>query len=164
MTRQTSEDKEAEAQPDNLNTFGDRLALAINRAGGATIVAKQIGVSSSVLRKWKAGRSDPSRSKLVGIARVSKVPLEWLATGEGSPDGLSVGYRQEASPRDLELVEAVSRAAFEELDSRSIRLSPAAKARLIKFLFKHFSAHWDEPFDETVKSLVDLLAAQDSGE
>jgi phage repressor protein C with HTH and peptisase S24 domain len=69
------------------HTFGERVSVAIQRAGGATEMAIKGGFSPSVLRKWRSEQSDPSRKHVVKLAQFGGVSLEWLATGKGSPDG-----------------------------------------------------------------------------
>ena len=49
-------------------------------------MARDTGISEGVLRKYLAGKSDPSRARLVELAKAGSVALEWLATGEGQMD------------------------------------------------------------------------------
>ncbi|HCF58081.1 MAG TPA: hypothetical protein DFS52_08825 [Myxococcales bacterium] len=60
------------------------MADAARVAGGAQALAERVGVSRRMIGEYMAGRSDPSRERLVKIADASGVSLEWLAAGRGS--------------------------------------------------------------------------------
>lgn len=45
--------------------------------------ARSADIDDKSLRQYIAGKTDPSRSALLGIARAGNVTLQWLATGEG---------------------------------------------------------------------------------
>ncbi|WP_165495671.1 helix-turn-helix domain-containing protein [Marinobacter halodurans] len=161
MTRQTSHDKDVNVQPDKVDAFGERVEVAIERAGGTTKMARMAGVSTSVLSKWRRGESDPSRSRLVKMARAASVSIEWLATGEGSLDHVAgVQPQRAAGPQemDLELLENVARAAFQELERRDINLAPDGLARLVRVLYRHFASKGDQPDHDTVSNIIDLAA------
>lgn len=83
MTRQNS--GEIYVRPDDsmIEDFAGRMNISIKRAGGATLMAEKAGVSTSVLRKWRAGESDPTRINLIRMAQAANVSLAWLAAGEG---------------------------------------------------------------------------------
>lgn len=161
MTRQTSGNQKVNVQAAKVDAFGERMAVAIQRAGGATRMAEKAGVSGSVLRKWRAGHSDPSRTHLVNMARAAGVSLEWLATGEGDPDqGAGARPQGGAGPteEDLELLESVARASFDELQRRGLHLEPAAQARLVRVLYRHFASKGEQPDHDTVSNIIDLAA------
>lgn len=82
--------------------WGARVHRLAADMGGVAALAKLVGVSPTMVRKWQSG-ADTSRSTLVELARVTDVRLEWLATGRGEMRGgphLSEGY-----PRALEVIE-----------------------------------------------------------
>ncbi len=83
MTRQTSDKDNVNDPQEKIDAFSKRMDVAIRRAGGATLMAGKAGVSGSVLRKWRAGQSEPSLSRLVSMANAAGVSVQWLATGEG---------------------------------------------------------------------------------
>ncbi|WP_395672016.1 helix-turn-helix domain-containing protein [Inquilinus sp.] len=68
---------------DDDDGFRDRMNVAIEMAGGITALARTSGLSDGVLQKYRKGGSDPSRSRLIAIAKASGLSLRWLATGEG---------------------------------------------------------------------------------
>ena len=64
--------------------FKDRINVLSDRLGGSSQLARLSGVSESVVRKWKAGTSEPTLSRLKAIAEAGGVSVQWLATGEES--------------------------------------------------------------------------------
>ena len=74
------------SQPDALGRtegFSDRVLMLAQNVGGIMELAKRSNLSHQVVRKYVRGVSDPSRERLVALARAGNVQLEWLATGEG---------------------------------------------------------------------------------
>ena len=63
--------------------FVARLNEAIRSFGSANGLANAAGVSEGALRKWATGTSEPTRDRLVAIARAAAVNVAWLATGNG---------------------------------------------------------------------------------
>lgn len=161
MTRQTSANDQVKVEAGKVDAFGERVAVAINRVGGSTKMAKIAGVSTSVLSKWRRNESDPSRTRLVKMARAAGVSVEWLATGEGEPQGDEQAPGEPAggpSEEDLDLLEEVAAAAFSELQARDIRLVPAAQARLVRVLYRHFATKHERPDHDTISNIIDLAA------
>lgn len=64
-------------------SFLDRLKLAATRAGGPDALAKLSKVPRRTLGNYLAGRNEPKRPQLIGIAQASKLSLQWLAVGTG---------------------------------------------------------------------------------
>lgn len=84
-TRRTRKSSpEDPASPAGMSTFSLRIAHLIRSAGSASEFARRCGVSESVVRKWRDGLSDPSRTYLERIARRAGVSVEWLVTGQGA--------------------------------------------------------------------------------
>ncbi|WP_108125780.1 helix-turn-helix domain-containing protein [Saccharospirillum mangrovi] len=83
MKDRTSTDHKTQAADATAMAFAERLIIAVERAGGATAMSKQAGVSSSVLRKWRTGQSEPNRKHLLQLAEAAQVSVGWLAAGEG---------------------------------------------------------------------------------
>ena len=63
--------------------FSERVMMLAQNVGGIMELARRADLSHQVVRKYVRGVSDPSRQRLVALARAGKVRLEWLATGEG---------------------------------------------------------------------------------
>ena len=66
--------------------FVARLRETIKSFGSANSLANTAGVSEGALRKWASGVSEPTRDRLVAIARAAGVNVSWLATGSGARD------------------------------------------------------------------------------
>lgn len=127
--------------PSNSDGFASRMNVVIGLVGNASRLARMADVSESVVRKWRDGKSEPSRLHLVAISRAAGISINWLATGEGPMrPGVVVGAGVEnenyrASPvgpgisRDI--IQAVVEALEELLAERYASLSPANKAELV---------------------------------
>jgi hypothetical protein len=95
------------------------------------------------------------------MAQVAGVSLHWLATGEGDPDQDAASRpQQNAAPADmdLDLLERVAQATFEDLETRGLQLEPAAQARLVRVLYRHFASRKEQPDHDTVSNIIDLAA------
>jgi len=59
--------------------FGDKLRVARALANKSLRdVGAEIGVSAMAISKWEAGRATPESSKLVAIAKLYDVSLDWI--------------------------------------------------------------------------------------
>lgn len=69
------------------SAFVQRLRLILTQWPSADRLARTMGVSPSAFRKWLKGEAEPSRERLIALARATNVRLAWLAEGEGpEPD------------------------------------------------------------------------------
>jgi len=89
MTQQNFTGDQVKVDALNIDAFRERISVAIDRAGGATSMSQKAGVSSSVLRKWRSGQSEPSRTNLIKMAIAADVSVEWLVAGEGGLEATS---------------------------------------------------------------------------
>jgi phage repressor protein C with HTH and peptisase S24 domain len=64
--------------------FPKRMTMIIHNLGGLKKAAEQTGLSTSILSQYSNGKSEPSRQRLLQIARAAKVDLLWFATGDVS--------------------------------------------------------------------------------
>lgn len=159
MTRQTSQTEDVNVQPGKVDAFGERISLAIKRAGGAKKLADMTGMSTSVLRSWRAEKSDPSRTSLIKVARAAGVSVEWLATGEGGPDqGAAAPTGLGAPDTSLDALEEVVEKVLALLDQRRPELSAKARARIVRLVYE-FSIRQEKPLDEASLNNVIELAA-----
>jgi phage repressor protein C with HTH and peptisase S24 domain len=74
-----------------------RLQTILAQWPSADRLARSMGVSPSAFRKWLKGEAEPSRERLVALARTSGVSVAWLAEGEGPEpnfEASSPGRRQ----------------------------------------------------------------------
>lgn len=76
------ENVRSDAPNADTKSLSDRLARAIEAAGGQLAVARLAGVSTKTLSRYKAG-APPKHSTLAAIAKATNVHLDWLATGRG---------------------------------------------------------------------------------
>ena len=68
--------------PEKL-AFVERLQTILTHWPSADRLARSMGVSPSAFRKWLKGEAEPSRERLVALARTAGVGVAWLADGEG---------------------------------------------------------------------------------
>ena len=83
--------------------FVERLQTILMHWPSADRLARSMGVSPSAFRKWLKGEAEPSRERLVALARTAGVGVAWLAEG-GGPEPLfqsAAGGRQRPGVRDL---------------------------------------------------------------
>jgi len=67
----------------DLEGFVDRLRVIAEPLGGPYALIKKAGFSPGATHKWLSGKSEPGLYKIVAVAKVADVRLEWLATGQG---------------------------------------------------------------------------------
>src|ERR1700712_3092588 len=63
--------------------FVERLQTILAHWPSADRLARAMGVSPSAFRKWLKGEAEPSRERLVALARAAGGGVAWLAEGEG---------------------------------------------------------------------------------
>ncbi|HET7268334.1 MAG TPA: helix-turn-helix transcriptional regulator [Oleiagrimonas sp.] len=63
--------------------FMARIRVLIKTYGGVSHIAQVCGFSEGVVRSWRDGRSDPSRTRCLALAHGLNVSLLWLMTGNG---------------------------------------------------------------------------------
>ena len=78
--------------------FRQRVALIAKLVGGPIELARFSKMSRPAIDKYTAGTADPSRARLVALARAAGVSVAWLATGEG-PMALDT-HRHDATAED----------------------------------------------------------------
>jgi phage repressor protein C with HTH and peptisase S24 domain len=66
------------------SAFVERLKTILRHWPSADRLARAAGVSPSAFRKWLRGEAEPSRERLVALARATGVGIAWLAGGEGA--------------------------------------------------------------------------------
>src|ERR1700742_5269400 len=83
-------DKSAEIASETVRGIGaekaafvERLKTILAHWPSADGLARSMGVSPSAFRKWLKGEAEPSRERLVALARAAGVGVAWLAEGEG---------------------------------------------------------------------------------
>jgi len=121
------------------NHDGGFPARLLQLVGDSSIrgFARRAGVSDTFLRQCLAGRTEPTRTKLILLARAGGCSVEWLATGNlsgGGPDGIQVAERPPGCI-DIELLRMIIETVDEVLDENGHSLPAARKALLISGLY-----------------------------
>ena len=63
-----------------MENFGKRLKDLRTDVGlGQVALAKALGVGKSIISDWELGKSEPTLSKLITIAKYFKVSIDYLA-------------------------------------------------------------------------------------
>ena len=155
MARHDLEASKNLSKEERVDAFGMRMNIAIKRAGGVTVMSEKAGVSTSVLRKWRAGQSEPTLSSLVSMARAADLSVEWLATGEGTPEaGPTAGERR----IDLEVLEDVIIRTRRISEHKGMVLKPEAEARIIRLVYE-FSMRQGQPMDDSsLNNIIELTS------
>lgn len=63
--------------------FVARLRELVTRAGSASALVREAGISSSGFQKYLSG-AEPTRRVLIALAKAADVRLDWLMTGSGA--------------------------------------------------------------------------------
>lgn len=82
----------------SIELFSDRIIHLTEMHGGASNLARLSGVSESVVRKWKDGKSEPTRDKLEALSKAAGVNIQWLVLGTGPKQGVQIGAAYSAGP------------------------------------------------------------------
>lgn len=113
--------------------------------------ARKAGVSDTFLRQCLAGRTEPTRTKLLALARAGETTVEWLATGGGNRH---VAAEPGTNPGlDRSLLESVIAAVEQVLGETGCSLSADRKALLVTVLYEMHTGHERSPItrDEVLK-------------
>jgi phage repressor protein C with HTH and peptisase S24 domain len=76
---------------DDHAAFAERLRIVGKNVGSLSALARKTGVSDSTIHLWLRG-SEPSREKLIALAKAGNVNVEWLISGQGPMSGPGEGY------------------------------------------------------------------------
>jgi phage repressor protein C with HTH and peptisase S24 domain len=76
--------------------FAARVQELIDHVGSLERLSDISGVSTRMIQRYKNKTADPSRERLVALARAGRVSLEWLATGGGAMEARA--FEAEAPP------------------------------------------------------------------
>lgn len=140
---------------DDPDAFPDRLATLIGKLS-VRAFARKAGVSDTFLRQCLAGRTEPTRTKLLAIARAGSASVEWLATGRGPMRDTDVVRSGNPGPAiDGELLARVIEVTEDVLRESARTLTPAQKAGLIGAAYEmHDQAERRPVARETIVRLV----------
>lgn len=161
MTRQNSKHPHVNVEGQNTDAFASRMNVAIKHADGATRMAEKIGVSTSVLRKWRAGHSEPTMSNLINMAAAGDVDLAWLMTGEGSQEGTGQQLGQPAP--DLDMLEEVISKTERMFKSRRASVTPEARAKVIRLIYEYCLRQGHQMDEASLNNVIELAAYRAAG-
>lgn len=122
---------------DATGGFPTRLANVIGKRSVRSF-ARSAGVSDTFLRQCLAGRTEPTRTKLIAIARAGDTTVEWLATGRG-PHGFAAEPERTPAPSlNRPLLESIIEVTESVLEESDHSLTPAKKAHLVSALYEMY--------------------------
>lgn len=133
-------------------SIGDRLR-ALRSERGLTLqqVAKAAEVAVSSVSGWESNQAAPRAESLGKLVAALGLDLEALILG---------GPPRQARTFDWDLLFLIEATLDNWAEGRGVMLSPAQRHQLIPQLYRLvISARSDERRDETVRSLLDLVAA-----
>lgn len=150
--------------------FTERVEYLIKVSGSASALAQKSGVSDATVRKWRDGKSDPSRSNLITLARVSGVSIAWLVAGEGpmvlqpqqslepAPQAPVLGQSGDGSlaKTDKELLQRIMLGIEEGLEATGHRVPADKKVELAFALYEIFSKSEAAPDTATILPFLKL--------
>jgi transcriptional regulator with XRE-family HTH domain len=133
---------------DDKIEFSKRIKKIIELSGSAEKLAYISGMSSRVIGQYQAGKSDPSRTKLIALANAANVNIEWLTTGKGP---MFIGDREKINVNLLECFLKI----YDDYEKKLGKpIAFEEKAWSIGVLFDFYSSRDIE--DETVRSLMQI--------
>lgn len=150
----------AKETSNGIASFPQRLRESME---GKTIrgLARECGLSESVLRSYLRGDTFPSLDRLVAIAIAAGVSETWLATGEGHKgrDGAAVAREPHSNygMLDKKLIGDIIEEVESCLQDVPARLSPAKKRELIMTVYD-ISSHDGNIDPDTVRRLIKLAS------
>lgn len=110
--------------------IGSRIASLIPEGESQNAFARRCGIGETTLRKYLDG-AQPSTDRLVAMADMAGVSIEWLAAGRGSRSRLGDRGADGAPLSDRARLATAVRAVEEGLDAIGKKMLPAKKAELI---------------------------------
>ena len=140
--------------------FKERMTFCSRQAKSVSALAKKAGISQSGIRRYFSG-GEPTRPHLVALASAAGVSLNWLATGEGNPNLQGEAFGQQPvetwQEMDIDLLEKVACATFEDLQRCELFLDPAEQALLLRVLYHHFASKGQPLEREILRNIIDLI-------
>ena len=145
------------------DTFPTRLAGVIGDMS-VRAFSRKAGVSDTYLRQCLAGRTEPTRTKLLAIARAGDVSVEWLATGAAPvpghalPDTVLIKPQPGAVDRDL--LERIILITEDVLGESDTPLAAPRRARLMAAVYDMYQGADERPIQrETILKLISRVTA-----
>ncbi|WBM40129.1 hypothetical protein M2J83_10040 [Alcaligenes faecalis] len=111
-------------------------------------------MSTSVLRSWRSGNSDPSRSSLVKMAQASNLSVSWLASGEGNPSP----SEPSSTLVDLDILEEIIAKTQQLFQGQDVNLKPEAEARIIRLVYEFYLRQGQQMDEASLNNLIELAS------
>ncbi len=150
MTGQPSEDADVNVTGFNLDAFAARLGDAMGSITPYSM-EKKTGIAQSLVRKYLAAQSVPGLDKVVAMAKVAGVTVQWLATGKEIPP---LGQPQ----IDYDKLEEVMTKTLRLFQDRGVTLKPEAQARIIRLLYEYVQRQGKEMDEASLNNVIELAA------
>lgn len=156
----------------NRKRFAERFDQVVSRYKSASEVARLVGVSESVVRKWRTGVSEPTRENIERIVRELGVSLEWLVMGtepnhardhpagyhaEAAPQAAAAGKLDDRDAFDPELLRSVVRAMQQYEEDYGKTIKTAERPDLTVLLYQVASRLADHSEHAVARTVIDIL-------
>jgi transcriptional regulator with XRE-family HTH domain len=136
----------------NNLSFTDRIQKIIKLVGSAEKLANNSRMSGRVIGQYLAGKTDPTRKKLIALSEAANVNIEWLATGVGP---MRKGERARFS---FELLTVIIEGLDDLESALGKKLTYAQKAQIICYNYD-ISSEDDLALDQTKTLIKDTIKA-----
>ncbi len=114
------------------SSFAARMLETAKLAGNASRLAAACGISRRAVGDYLSGKAEPTRPRLVAMAKAGGVSVEWLATGEG-PMRSQFAPSLSTSPINMEILKDAVIAVDEYISEQNLVIHPRIKASLISY-------------------------------
>jgi len=128
------------------NALSERIRTIVKKAGSIEKLAKAANISKGVIQQYLSGASDPGRKKMIALANVGGVTIEWLATGKGIRERL---------PLNIGVLRNVMEEVERILATHGLDVQPSVKVKLISNLYEDIVKD-GKSLDEIRKELVKI--------
>lgn len=137
----------AETNGDEIFAFMERMETVCRKMGGDAALARRSGIGAQLIGRYRTGKTEPTRTKLIAIAEAADVPVEWLVSG------VEPGQRKSL---DRDMLEETAEDLFAVLGDDQIVLPPRTLARFLCLLYLYYQAVDDaEKRVEYTKQLIE---------
>src|ERR1035438_2564143 len=110
--------------------FGERILKIIHKVGNAQKLAKLTGMSGRAIGQYTTGSTDPTRKRLLALAKAGNVSVEWLATGIGPEQSATGTFYRELLVQTVSVLEG-------SLKKRGLELDPNRRGKVTAKLFEN---------------------------
>lgn len=126
--------------------FKDRLKLLVNKLGSIKKLSSVANVSEGVIKNYLSGQTEPTRKKIIALARAGEVNIEWFLTGKGSAEKDLIS---------MDLIKDIIVIAEEYLEESGEILSKNQKAELVSLSYDLI--YGKDYSHEIIKQIIERL-------